>query len=1182
MYDFEGNEKVIRFHSDAANSRPGFQIQMRQHECALQGQSPRPPPARPLQGLGPVDEGHRQPPPQQQKCDKIFTSRLFDIRSLGYPRGYPNDLDCKYIVFQVSHDICSLELTFLDFDIEKNQECSADFLELDGERVCGSLPPDSKKLVQFTSAQMVFRFRTDHSSNRPGFHIKARQVQCGSRVPPVTNLGKAPALGVPCTYEFCDRSGVFYSQGFPGPYPNQMSCTYRVLALPGHCRVELSFVQFNLESHKKPDGQCGADFMEINNVRYCNRQLEGQISKAPALGVPCTYEFCDRSGVFYSQGFPGPYPNQMSCTYRVLALPGHCRVELSFVQFNLESHKKPDGQCGADFMEINNVRYCNRQLEGQIRILDFKDSPRSITMHFITNDHNAGRGFLGFYKQLACEGHNRVPDRPVPAEPPSLFEPGFEPPRQPPDTQRQPSCDRLYALREFELESPGYPSSYPPGLDCRYFIRRLNDGICALRVTFNSFDLEDSPSCHNDYFEVDGHKICGQLPPGKAKEVPLRDFQTTFRFHSNGAVEHRGFLVQVVQVPCQGPPSFDAQPSPPGRYPHHSAMGPASHSHQQPHPVPPSFGPGASPYHPSLSGPSGTVGPGPRPGIGHGGPPLPPVPQGPETGGDQCDRVLAEPYFELRSTALGSGSVDCRIIVRRHGPDMCRLELLFIRFDVDCNQDQFRVQDVQICGRLDHYSTRSYEFDGPEMYIYYHSSSDGKASDFLIKGRQTTCTGALPPPPPPPHSPGPPPAHGHGHEYPRHHGGVPQGGYPPPPPPPHYPPPPPPAHSILGPRPSHYPGPPSHYPPPSPHYPPPSQLYPPPSQQYPPPAPHYPPPPAHPPPAGGARGYPGQHGLPDPRIPPPPAPHHGHPPGPWPQQPSPPSGRPEWTPPGGGPPAPGPRMSDGALPVDNCDRTFMELEFTVNSPNFPGPYPGRTICRYMVRRFDSATCAIEVLFTKFDMESNPDCQYEHLEVDGRKLCGTLPENTVQKFPFFQPETEKVLVFRSDRGSPRPGFSIRVRQVTDCAGGTSWMPGKDKPPPPPNPLCDYCQREQRGQLSSPNYPQPYGPNTRCTYRIEPVPGHCQVEVYFHDFDVESSPGCQKDFLELDKTQRNCGNDLNKAILVASGFSVTVLHFLIMQLAAVIAPLLLPGTNIGLMAKPVAFKAHDGAWEVLFHA
>lgn len=84
------------------------------------------------------------------------------------------------------------------------------------------------------------------------------------------------------------------------------------------------------------------------------------------------------------------------------------------------------------------------------------------------------------------------------------------------------------------------------------------------------------------------------------------------------------------------------------------------------------------------------------------------------------------------------------------------------------------------------------------------------------------------------------------------------------------------------------------------------------------------------------------------------------------------------------------------------------------------------------------------------------------------------------------------------------------------------------PPPPNPLCDYCQREPRGQLSSPNYPQPYGPNARCTYRLEPVPGHCHVEMYFHHFDVESSPGCMKDYLEVDKTQRHCGNDLNKAI------------------------------------------------------
>ncbi|KAH9359956.1 hypothetical protein HPB48_022511 [Haemaphysalis longicornis] len=107
MYDFEGNEKHLRFHSDAANSRPGFQIRLRQVECLPEddeGQlSPQPPPFRPLQQGGftasVLDEGGG--PQHEHKCDKILTNRLFDIRSPNYPGGYPPNLDCKYIVFQV-------------------------------------------------------------------------------------------------------------------------------------------------------------------------------------------------------------------------------------------------------------------------------------------------------------------------------------------------------------------------------------------------------------------------------------------------------------------------------------------------------------------------------------------------------------------------------------------------------------------------------------------------------------------------------------------------------------------------------------------------------------------------------------------------------------------------------------------------------------------------------------------------------------------------------------------------------------------------------------------------------------------------------------------------------------------------------------------------------------------------
>lgn len=84
---------------------------------------------------------------------------------------------------------------------------------------------------------------------------------------------------------------------------------------------------------------------------------------------PCRYQFNDHSGVFYSQNFPGPYPNRMSCIYKIYAKPGHCTVELNFVQFRLDETGAihPSETCDHDYMEFNGIKYCHRQLEGQIR-----------------------------------------------------------------------------------------------------------------------------------------------------------------------------------------------------------------------------------------------------------------------------------------------------------------------------------------------------------------------------------------------------------------------------------------------------------------------------------------------------------------------------------------------------------------------------------------------------------------------------------------------------------------------------------------------------------------------------------------------------------------------------------------------------------------------------------------------
>lgn len=50
-------------------------------------------------------------------------------------------------------------------------------------------------------------------------------------------------------------------------------------------------------------------------------------------------------------------------------------------------------------------------------------------------------------------------------------------------------CDRVILQRTFELISPAYPYSYPPGSDCLYSIRRAS-GICRLRLQFLEFQLQ--------------------------------------------------------------------------------------------------------------------------------------------------------------------------------------------------------------------------------------------------------------------------------------------------------------------------------------------------------------------------------------------------------------------------------------------------------------------------------------------------------------------------------------------------------------------------------------------------------------------------------------------------------------------------------------------------------------------
>ncbi|XP_050306873.1 cubilin isoform X2 [Anthonomus grandis grandis] len=71
----------------------------------------------------------------------------------------------------------------------------------------------------------------------------------------------------------------------------------------------------------------------------------------------------------------------------------------------------------------------------------------------------------------------------------------------------------------------------------------------------------------------------------------------------------------------------------------------------------------------------------------------------------------------------------------------------------------------------------------------------------------------------------------------------------------------------------------------------------------------------------------------------------------------------------------------------------------------------------------------------------------------------------------------------------------------------------------------------GRFSSPGYPLGYPVNRNVCYRFHFTPGFCKIELYFENFQLESSVDCLKDYL-LINNDRYCGTYLtNKQILIS---------------------------------------------------
>ena len=74
-------------------------------------------------------------------------------------------------------------------------------------------------------------------------------------------------------------------------------------------------------------------------------------------------------------------------------------------------------------------------------------------------------------------------------------------------TSRPSPCLELHTTLEFTLESPGLSV---PGSQCEFIILP-GENVCSLSLTFTWFFLPSSLNCTQEFLQISGNKLCGEL-----------------------------------------------------------------------------------------------------------------------------------------------------------------------------------------------------------------------------------------------------------------------------------------------------------------------------------------------------------------------------------------------------------------------------------------------------------------------------------------------------------------------------------------------------------------------------------------------------------------------------------------------------------------------------------------------
>ncbi|XP_060536860.1 cubilin [Cylas formicarius] len=415
-------------------------------------------------------------------CGGILTDPVGEIKSPNYPRGYPPNIECKWIIKVAPGN--SIEITFIEIDVEKDDVCDYDFIKIyNGEdenynlisQFCHQLKP----ITLTTTGNTAFvHFIADYSYQGKGF---------------IANYSSVPTS---CGGTLTAPSGSIFSPNYPKNYRKNDTCGWLIDIDENHV-IELEFEDVDLVKNRLVT--CQTNYIKV---------FDGPTQGYPVLQTICgnekpngtiisSYnqmyiEFRAHSALT-SKGFMAKY--KKGCGARITT-QGSGTIQL---------HKEFDvgaaGNCSWTIESLDrskhitltithmgsNYNWCPED-EHQVSIYNgpFSDSPLlggycgtkvppplvtdGSTMHIVIKENV---DFFATYSVM--------------------------------DSQ----CGGTLTSMDGYFATPGYPNKYPFDMQCEWTIAAAPGN--QLIINFIEFDILQSENCNTDYLEIRQGNSSGNL-----------------------------------------------------------------------------------------------------------------------------------------------------------------------------------------------------------------------------------------------------------------------------------------------------------------------------------------------------------------------------------------------------------------------------------------------------------------------------------------------------------------------------------------------------------------------------------------------------------------------------------------------------------------------------------------------